>query len=100
MLITMNDRRNIIEEVMQLKVPEEVAKGAMNMFNMNGTIFDIRRFSTHDGEGIRTTVFFKGCPLNCVWCQNPEGISTKRSPIYFKNRCIKCGICVKLAKNN
>ncbi|MCD2348639.1 glycyl-radical enzyme activating protein [Clostridium guangxiense] len=67
---------------------------------MNGTIFDIRRFSTHDGEGIRTTVFLKGCPLNCIWCQNPEGISTKRRPIHFRNRCIKCGICVKLAKNN
>lgn len=67
---------------------------------MEGTIFDIRRFSTHDGEGIRTTVFLKGCPLNCVWCQNPEGISTKRRPIHFKNRCIKCGICVKLSKNN
>lgn len=67
---------------------------------MKGTIFDIRRFSTHDGEGIRTTVFLKGCPLNCVWCQNPEGISMKRRPIHFKNRCIKCGICLKLAKNN
>lgn len=66
---------------------------------MKGTIFDIRRFSTHDGAGIRTTVFLKGCPLNCIWCQNPEGISAKRRPIYFKNPCIKCGICVKLAKN-
>lgn len=67
---------------------------------MKGTIFDIRRFSTHDGEGIRTTVFLKGCPLNCAWCQNPEGISMKKRPIHFKNRCIKCGICVKLSKNN
>lgn len=67
---------------------------------MEGTIFDIRRFSTHDGKGIRTTVFLKGCSLNCVWCQNPEGISMKRRPIYFKNRCIKCGTCVKLSKNN
>lgn len=67
---------------------------------MDGTIFDIRRFSTHDGAGIRTTVFLKGCPLNCIWCQNPEGISTKRRPIHFINRCIKCGICVRLSKNN
>lgn len=37
-----------------------------------GTIFDIKRFATHDGSGIRTTIFFKGCPLRCVWCQNPE----------------------------
>lgn len=67
---------------------------------MKGTIFDIRRFSTHDGDGIRTTIFLKGCPLNCAWCQNPEGISMKKRPIHFKNRCIKCGICVKLSKNN
>ena len=40
---------------------------------MKGIIFDIRRFSTHDGPGIRTSVFFKGCPLNCIWCHNPEG---------------------------
>ncbi|MGN0466471.1 MAG: glycyl-radical enzyme activating protein [Lachnospiraceae bacterium] len=60
---------------------------------MKGNIFDIRRFSTHDGDGIRTTVFLKGCPLSCVWCQNPEGISVKRRPLYFKNRCIQCGTC-------
>ena len=45
---------------------------------LKGRIFDIRRFSTHDGGGIRTTVFLKGCPLSCVWCHNPEGISEKR----------------------
>jgi pyruvate formate lyase activating enzyme len=72
----------------------------MEIFNMDGLIFDIRRFSTHDGDGIRTTVFLKGCSLNCLWCQNPEGISMKRRPIYFKNRCIKCGNCVKISKNN
>lgn len=62
---------------------------------MKGKIFDIQRFSTHDGSGIRTTVFLKGCPLSCVWCQNPEGISLKKRPLYFENRCIKCGTCVK-----
>jgi len=45
----------------------------INHKNLKGIIFDIRRFSTHDGPGIRTTVFFKGCPLNCIWCHNPEG---------------------------
>ena len=62
---------------------------------MNGKIFDIRRFSTHDGGGIRTTVFFKGCPLRCVWCQNPEGISSQPQPVYFASKCIHCGICLK-----
>lgn len=66
---------------------------------MEGNIFDIRRFSTHDGDGIRTTVFLKGCPLSCVWCQNPEGISLKRRPLYFENRCIHCGTCAKICQN-
>lgn len=72
---------------------------AMETSKMEGTIFDIRRFSTHDGDGIRTTVFLKGCPLSCVWCQNPEGISTRRRPLYFENRCIHCGTCLKICKN-
>ena len=65
---------------------------------MKGQVFDIRRFSTHDGDGIRTTVFLKGCPLSCVWCQNPEGISVKKRPLYFENRCIHCGTCVKKSR--
>ena len=44
---------------------------------MKGYVFDFKRFSTHDGKGIRTTIFLKGCTLKCVWCQNPEGISIK-----------------------
>lgn len=67
--------------------------------NKTGQIFDIRRFSTHDGEGIRTTAFLKGCPLKCVWCQNPEGIPVKQMPLYFENKCIHCGTCVKFSKN-
>lgn len=65
---------------------------------VSGKIFDIRRFSTHDGAGIRTTVFFKGCPLKCVWCQNPEGISPERRPIYFEKKCIGCGNCLSISK--
>lgn len=65
--------------------------------NLQGTIFDIRRFSTHDGAGIRTTVFFKGCPLRCVWCQNPEGISPKPQLVHFPSKCILCGSCAKVA---
>lgn len=72
---------------------------AMEISKMEGNIFDIRRFSTHDGDGIRTTVFLKGCPLSCVWCQNPEGISVKRRPLYFENRCIHCGTCAANCKD-
>lgn len=64
---------------------------------MKGKVFDIRRFSTHDGGGIRTTVFLKGCPLHCVWCQNPEGISSRSGPMYFAGTCIHCGACLKHA---
>ncbi|WP_290759729.1 glycyl-radical enzyme activating protein [Anaerostipes sp.] len=65
---------------------------------MDGRVFDIRRFSTHDGDGIRTTVFLKGCPLSCVWCQNPEGIAWERRPVWFENRCIGCSSCVHNSK--
>ncbi|WP_196592732.1 glycyl-radical enzyme activating protein [Pectinatus sottacetonis] len=61
-----------------------------------GLVFDIRRFSVHDGAGIRTTVFFKGCPLRCIWCQNPEGIAPKEKLVYFANTCILCGYCTKI----
>lgn len=63
-------------------------------------IFDIKRFALHDGSGIRTTVFFKGCPLHCLWCQNPEGLSIKRNVMYFENRCIHCKRCVEAADDN
>ena len=64
-----------------------------------GLIFDIRRFSTHDGEGIRTCVFFKGCPLRCVWCQNPAGLEPYAQPVWFDTRCIHCGICAATTVN-
>lgn len=63
-----------------------------------GVIFDVRRFSTHDGSGIRTTVFFKGCPLRCRWCHNPEGIRATRRPLFFEKRCISCQLCAKAAR--
>lgn len=56
-------------------------------------VFDIKRFAVNDGAGIRTTVFLKGCPLRCRWCQNPEGLTVKRRVIYFKDKCIHCQLC-------
>jgi pyruvate formate lyase activating enzyme len=58
-------------------------------------IFDIRRYAIHDGPGIRTTVFLKGCPLRCWWCHNPEGQDRKPELVYRKNRCTGCGECLK-----
>ncbi len=60
----------------------------------SGIIFDIKRFSINDGPGIRTTIFLKGCPLRCVWCHNPEGISPQPQRIYTRKKCIGCHTCV------
>jgi pyruvate formate lyase activating enzyme len=60
---------------------------------MSGLIFDIKEFAVHDGSGIRTTVFLKGCPLRCVWCHNPEGLSPKKELYISQNNCTGCGLC-------
>lgn len=62
---------------------------------MNATIFEIKRFAVHDGDGIRTTVFFKGCPLRCVWCHNPEGLTSTPQIAHYAHKCIGCGECQK-----
>lgn len=58
-------------------------------------IFNIQKFSVHDGPGIRTTVFFKGCPLTCQWCHNPESQSYEQEIVFHSNRCSSCGRCTK-----
>ncbi len=58
-------------------------------------LFDIKRFAIHDGPGIRVTLFMKGCPLHCVWCHNPEGISPMRQPLFNPKKCIGCQSCVE-----
>lgn len=60
-----------------------------------GTVFDIRRYSIHDGPGIRTAVFFKGCPLACPWCHNPESRGYEPELIFRTNRCILCDDCLE-----
>lgn len=62
---------------------------------MQGTVFDIKEFALHDGSGIRTTVFLKGCPLRCVWCHNPEGLSPRPELYDKKVGCTGCGLCRK-----
>jgi len=61
-----------------------------------GVVFNIMRFAVHDGAGIRTTVFFKGCPLECWWCHNPESQPYLPSPVYFEERCRHCGDCIQI----
>ena len=60
-----------------------------------GMVFDIQRFSIHDGPGIRTTVFFKGCPLRCVFCHNPEAQEAAPELAFRRERCLECGACAE-----
>jgi len=63
--------------------------------DLKGRVFDIQRFSVHDGPGIRTTVFLKGCPLHCAWCHNPESWNPAPELLYSPAACIGCGACVQ-----
>ena len=67
---------------------------------MTGTIFDIKEMAVHDGPGIRTTVFFKGCPLSCKWCHNPEGLKQPPQLMYKKARCVDCGKCMEKCEHD
>jgi len=70
-------------------LPEHIIRGD------EAIILHTQRLSTEDGPGIRTTVFFKGCPLKCLWCHNPESISYRHQMHWMESRCIGCGICLK-----
>ena len=64
-----------------------------------GQIFDIKKYAIQDGPGIRTTVFFKGCPLSCWWCHNPEGLDVATQRLYRPERCIGCKSCLEACSN-
>lgn len=61
-----------------------------------GLLTDVKRFAVHDGPGVRTTFFLKGCSLRCVWCHNPEGISAKPQLAFYAHRCVSCGECERV----
>ncbi len=60
-----------------------------------GLVFDVKRFAIHDGPGIRTTLFFKGCPLRCPWCHNPESLLPRRELVFHGERCLLCRACLE-----
>ncbi len=67
-----------------------------SLFVQSGTIFDLKKYSINDGPGIRTTVFFSGCPLSCLWCHNPESQSLTAELLYRAGRCLLCGACIEV----
>lgn len=66
----------------------------------HAVFMDVKRFAVHDGPGIRTTIFLKGCPLKCLWCHNPEGILGKPQLSFYEHKCINCGECIKVCPTN
>ncbi len=83
-----------------LNIPDSEPSSATSQskreeLEIKGLVFDIKKYAIHDGPGIRTTVFFKGCPLQCQWCHNPESWSSCAEHGLRKGRCIGCGQCVE-----
>ena len=70
-----------------------------NIMSKTGNIFNIEHYAVHDGPGIRTLIFLKGCPLKCLWCCNPESQRAKRELLIFPENCIGCGECVRTCPN-
>ncbi|HVN96091.1 MAG TPA: glycyl-radical enzyme activating protein [Syntrophorhabdaceae bacterium] len=79
---------------------KEIKSVASEDGDIKGVVFNIQRYSIHDGPGIRTTVFLKGCPLSCVWCQNPESQALKPELFYNRERCVGCGRCIAVCPVN
>ncbi len=73
-----------------------IMNGVKTQIDVKGTVFDISRFSVHDGHGIRTLVFLKGCPLKCQWCANPESQRLKPQIGFFDEKCSSCLQCVQV----
>ena len=65
-----------------------------------GVLTAIQRFSLHDGPGIRSTVFFKGCNMRCAWCHNPETLRVEPEVLYYRSKCVGCGACAQVCPSH
>lgn len=83
----------------RLEAPSYAAQSGRQRM-IRGLITNVQRYSVHDGPGIRTTVFLKGCPLSCAWCHNPETISARPELMVMAGRCVRCGQCVAACPNH
>lgn len=81
-------------------IESDVSGAGSYMLQESGVVFDVKRFALHDGPGIRTTVFLKGCPLSCAWCHNPEGRSRNLELLFWEARCTGCGTCIEACPAN
>ncbi|MFA0438985.1 pyruvate formate lyase-activating protein [Vibrio sp. 10N.286.49.C2] len=73
---------------------------AVNHDSVTGIVFDIQKFSVNDGPGVRTAVFMKGCQMKCVWCHNPESLSSKRQLAFSETKCVGCRDCASVCPND
>ena len=82
-----------------MRQPLRMATGLTEGGEPSGRVFDVKRFATHDGPGVRTTVFLKGCSLRCAWCHNPEAFDPGPELLYHAQRCTGCGACIEACPN-
>lgn len=90
------DPRKVLGQVASAAGGPDMATGA----GLPGMVFDIQRFAVHDGPGIRTVVFLKGCPLRCAWCFNPESFARREQLMFLADKCVNCGVCVPACSDN
>lgn len=67
---------------------------------MKGIITNVKRMAVHDGKGLRSTIFFKGCPLRCIWCHNPDTLSFEKETAFYSHKCVDCGGCASVCTGN
>jgi len=102
MSVVLLEKVFVCDKLVPLVVNFELSRSLRKKYIMieKATIFNIQRFSVHDGPGIRSVVFLKGCPLRCPWCANPESTNAYPELMFFSDKCIGCGKCLSVCENN